>query len=181
MLEAPREVNQPQAIGERLLTSRPERDAGMGAHRLEQHRDRLGDRAVIAPDMELRQQSQCVGDLDAQSHQVPSGRPHAWDAGDGLCSSPFGIHILPEGEKSIVAESEERPPQSGKDPEFVIGPFDGRESIAQRDDFLAIVERTATDQHMGNAPRLKSTDIGPGYVASRSCGIGERGCRYGAA
>ena len=93
----------------------------------------------------------------------------------------IGIEILPEGKESVVAESEERAAQGGKDPELVIRPFDGGEGIAQSDDFLAVVERAATDQHVRNAPRLKGTDIWPSDIGSRSCGIGERGCRHGAA
>ena len=76
----------------------------------------------------------------------------------------IGIEILPEGEERVVAEREERTAQRGKDPEFVIRPFDGGEGIAQRDDLLAIVERATADQHVRNAPRLERADVGPGDV-----------------
>ena len=51
-LEAPGHVYQPQAIGQRLLTCRPQRDTGVGAHLLEKHCDRLRDRTLVAAVME---------------------------------------------------------------------------------------------------------------------------------
>ena len=36
----------------------------------------------------------------------------------------LAVEILPEGEKRVVAEGEERAAEGGKDPEFVVGPFD---------------------------------------------------------
>jgi hypothetical protein len=54
---------QPQAIGERLLAGRPERDAGMSAHRLKQYGDRLGNRALIAPCVESRHDDVSIGHL----------------------------------------------------------------------------------------------------------------------
>ena len=65
-LEMPRHVDQPLAVGERLLAGRPERDAGMCAHGLQQHGDGLSDRAVVAPDVKPPQELQRVGDLDAR-------------------------------------------------------------------------------------------------------------------
>ena len=63
-LEMPRHVNQPLAIGERLLAGRPKRDAGMCAHCFQQHDDGFSNRAVVAPDVKAPQELQGVGYLD---------------------------------------------------------------------------------------------------------------------
>ena len=177
-LEATREVNDPRAIGERLLASCPKRDASMSAHALKQHRDRLRNGPVIAPCMKLCQQIESVCNfLRILIKLFPIDRMHRVQP--PRTQSAVGIHILPVGEKCVVTKGKEGSPQRGKDPELVIGPLDGRERIAKRDDLFPGMEGTTTDQDMRNAPRLKSTNIGPGDVGEVRCAIDERGCRYG--
>ena len=160
-LEAPRHVDQPQAVGERLLAGRPKRDAGVRAHGFEQHGDRLGDRAVVAPDVKPPQELQRVGDLDARQDRAQSGRSACIGWRRRVFSSAVDVDILPESEERLVAEREERPAQRRKDPELVVGPFDRGEGVAQRDDLLAIVERAPAHEHVRDAPRLQRADVGP--------------------
>ncbi len=89
-LEAPRQVDQPQAVGEGLLASRPERDAGMRAHRVEQHRDGLGNRAVVTPDVKPRQQSQAHRRPHAQRDQADSRSTACIGCSRRICSAPSG-------------------------------------------------------------------------------------------
>ena len=63
LFEAPRQVDHPQAVGERLLAGRPHRNARMRANRIEQHQYRLGDWTAIASHMEATQQSKRIGDF----------------------------------------------------------------------------------------------------------------------
>ena len=43
-----RQLGEVQDVGERLLARRPQREAGVGARRLEQPRDGVGDRPAVA-------------------------------------------------------------------------------------------------------------------------------------
>jgi len=62
-LELARHVNEPLRVGERLLTGRPQGDPGMGAHHVQQRRDRLGNRTAIARDMQAAQQVEGIRHL----------------------------------------------------------------------------------------------------------------------
>ena len=75
-LEMPRHVDQPLTVGERLLTVRPESDAGMRPYGFQQHGNGLGDRAVVAPHMKPSQKLQGVGDVDGRRiKSCPVDRP----------------------------------------------------------------------------------------------------------
>ena len=57
-----RELGDVQHVGERLLAGRPQDEADMRARLGEQPADRVGDRPVVAPAVQLLQQPQRVGD-----------------------------------------------------------------------------------------------------------------------
>ena len=59
-----RHVNQPLAVGEGLLASRPESHAGMRPQGCKQHGNGLGDRAPVPPDVKLSEEGESVGDLN---------------------------------------------------------------------------------------------------------------------
>ena len=127
----------------------------MGAHRVEQHHDGLGNRTVITPGMKPRQQSQRIGYLMRDGIKLTAiDSMHRMQPSD--LQRAIRANILTEGEQRLVAEGEQRTAEGRKHPELVIRPFDRDKRIAQRDDLLAVVERAAADQHVGNAPRLQT-------------------------
>ena len=63
LFEPPRQVDHPQAVGQRLLASWPHRNARMRPNRVQQHQYRLCDWAAVASHMEAAQQSERIGDF----------------------------------------------------------------------------------------------------------------------
>ena len=62
-LVLPRQLGDVQHVGERLLAGRPQHEADVRARRRSSSlRDRVGDRPIVAPRVQLRQQPQRVGD-----------------------------------------------------------------------------------------------------------------------
>jgi hypothetical protein len=55
------------------------------------------------------------------------------------------------GEKGVIAEREHGSTQGGIDPQLVVRPFDCRKSIAQSEDFLAVVKGAAADENVREA------------------------------
>ena len=82
-------------VGKCLLAAWPKRDAGMRAQRLEQRGDRLGDRAVVAPNVERPQQIQCVSDLDGGRIEGRAVDHLHWIEAATL-QSTLAVDILPE-------------------------------------------------------------------------------------
>jgi hypothetical protein len=54
--------------------------------------------------------------------------------------SAVRVDFLSKKQKSFVIQSEERPVESCKNTELILGPFDCSEGIAKSNDFLAFVE-----------------------------------------
>ena len=68
-------------IGERLFTRRPQRDAGMRPHGIQQNSDGLRNRAAVASQMQLAQQLEGLGRLHRRGRERTSVyRPHRIDA-----------------------------------------------------------------------------------------------------
>ena len=82
-------------VGKCLLAAWPKRDAGMRAQRLEQRDDRLGDRAVVAPNVERPQQIQCISDLDGGRIEGRAVDHLHWIEAATL-QSTLAVDILPE-------------------------------------------------------------------------------------
>src|SRR5262249_60953257 len=61
LLESARQVDHAQAVGQRLLSSRPHRNARMRPNRVEQQQYGLGDGTAVPPQVETTQQSKCIG------------------------------------------------------------------------------------------------------------------------
>src|SRR5262249_26317140 len=78
------------------------------------------------------------------------------------------IDVLSEREKRLISKGKQRTPQGGKDPEFVVWPFDGNQRIAQRDQLFTIMKRNAAHKHVGGASALKSADIGTRDVSGEA-------------
>ena len=155
----PRHVDQPLAIRKRLLAVRPERDAGVRAHRLKQRGDRLGDRAIVAPDVKQSQDIERIRNLDRGGVERRTiDHPH-WIEPAGLEGAVLA-HLLPKNEERLIANSEEWASKRREDLQFVIRPLDRRQRVAKRDDFLAIVKRAPTDKNVGNAASFKRANIG---------------------
>src|SRR5262249_48147172 len=69
-------------------------------------------------------------------------------------------------EQRFVAEGQEGAAQCGKYLELVVRPLNRSDGVAQRHDLFAIVERTAADQDVGYAPRLKRAHVWPRNVGA---------------
>src|SRR5712692_7439680 len=69
-------------------------------------------------------------------------------------------------EQRAVGERKQRTAQRRKDREFVVGPLDRGERIAQRLDLLAFIKRAASHQHVRYMTRLERTQIRPRDVAA---------------
>ena len=151
----PRHVDQPLAIRERLLAVRPERDAGVRAHRLKQRGDRLSDRAIVAPDVKESQDIERIRDLDRGGVQRRT-IDHAHRIEPAGLEVTVVAHLLPEDEESLIANSEEWASKRREDLQLIIRPLDRRKGVAKRDDFLAIMKRAPTDKNVGNASRLQA-------------------------
>lgn len=80
----------------------------MRAQRLEQRGDRLGDRAVVAPNVKRPQQIQCISDLDRGRTE---GRPidHLHWIKMASIEGAIAVDMLPESKESPVAKCEKRP------------------------------------------------------------------------
>src|SRR5262249_26979755 len=113
----------------------------MGAHCLKQHHDRLRDWSVVASRMEARQKAQSIGDIArGRGELLAIDAMHRMQAA-GL-QPTLRIDVLSEGEKRLISKGEQRTPQGGKNPEFVVWPFDGNQRIAHRDQLFTIMKRT---------------------------------------
>ena len=105
-LKMPRHVDQPLTIRQRLLAVRPERDAGVRAHRLKQRGDCLSDRTMIAPDVKEPQDFERFSDLDrGRNERRAIERVHRIEAA-GL-EVAVVAHLLPKDEEGLVANGEE--------------------------------------------------------------------------
>lgn len=96
----------------RLLSSRPHRNRRMRTQCVQQHQNRLCDWALIAPYIELSDQTEGVGDF------LRGGvEPSAVDRMQRMQSSDlqlaFCAKVLAIGEKGVIAEREHRSAQGG--------------------------------------------------------------------
>ena len=164
-LEAAGHVNEPLTVCQRLFTVLPERHTGVGPHCVQQFGNGFSNRTVVAPDVKPAEKVECIGDLQASRIER--------FAVDGLhwIQVPNGeraIHItpVPINEKRLVAKREEWPSESGEHLEFVIGPLDRRDRIAERDDLLSIMEGPPANEDVRYAARLQRTDVGPRHIGS---------------
>ena len=73
-------------------------------------------------------------------------------------------------EQRVVGEREERAAQRRVDRELVVGPLDRGERVAHRLHLLALVKRSAADEHVRDAPRLERAHVGARRDLRRSSG-----------
>ena len=130
---------------------------------VEQPADRVGDRPVVAPPVQLLQQPQRVGDrqqvrrrlagqrqlLRRNCRRAPSESRNGWNA-PNRCRNSSSC-------SSSIAKSD--PLQRREHRQLVVGPLDRGQRRADRLDFLAAVKRLAADEQMRNAARLDRVDV----------------------
>ena len=155
-LVAPRHVHQTHHVGQRLIPGRPDGEAGVSASGGEQSRNRVGDGTAVAPAMESADHGEGRGDFLEWRGQVVRQPMKRIEAAEGFAKAQQGA----------VGEREERAVQRREDREFVVGPLDCGERVADRFDFFAHVEGAATHQHMRHVARLERADVGAGDVAA---------------
>jgi hypothetical protein len=145
-------------IGEGLLAGRPKRKPGMCPHGLQKHHDCLGDRMVVAPNMQIPQQLERIGDPGCFGRNRSTvDRPHRVEATSS--ESTVRLDFLPKKQKSLVIQGEERPAERCKNAQLVVGPLDCGKRIAKSNDFLAFVERSPAHQHVRNTAALQLADV----------------------
>jgi hypothetical protein len=154
----PRHVDEPLAIRQGLLAILPERDAGVRPDSLQERGNGLCDRPPVPPYVKPTQKIECVGDLGGSGIELrPIDPVHRVETADG--ERTVAIDPLPIQQKSLVAQRKERTAQRREDLELIVGPFDCREGVSERDDFLAVMERTAADENVGYAARFERPDV----------------------
>jgi hypothetical protein len=158
-LEAPRQVDDAKAVGEGLLAGGPDRDAGVGAHRVEQARHRLGEGASVAGTMEPREDAEGLRDLALGGAEgLHVDRVHGMQAPDPMS----------KGQQDVVAEGEERAAQRGEYAQLVVRPLDRDERVAQREHLLAVVIRAPAHEDVGHAAHLQRSHVGPRHVVTEA-------------
>src|SRR6516164_379353 len=80
--------------------------------------------------------------------------------------SAVAVKVLPESKELLVPKRKEWPAEGGKHSQLIIRAFDRGESIAESDDFLAIVERAPAYQNMRNTTDFQRSDVGPCNIGS---------------
>ena len=157
-LEAASQIEHAQDVAERLLAGGPDRDARVGARRLEELRERVGDGPAVAPDgaacreCDSASATSRVSGLSALSSRRRSG-----------CNRPM---LMTKREERVVADREERAAQGRVDAELVVGPFDGRERVANREHLFALVKRSTADQHVRDVAHFERAHVRPRDVLS---------------
>ena len=152
-----RELGDVQHVGQRLLAAGPEHESDVGPRRFEDPRDGVRDGPMIAVPVQLLQQPQGVGDW----HEVRRRLGGQRQLGAGIAAQLVRdaermeqAESMPVLEQVLVVDGEQRPLQRREHRQLVVGPLDGRQSRANRLDFLAVVERLAADEQMRNARAL---------------------------
>jgi hypothetical protein len=103
LLKSARQVDHTQAVGQRLLASRPHRNARVRPNRVEQHRYRLGNGTAVPPQVKATQQTKCVGHLPGNRLQPCSvNRMHGMQPTQ--LKLTVGAQSLPIDKQSVVAE-----------------------------------------------------------------------------
>src|SRR5258705_474140 len=123
-------------IRECLFTSRPVGESGMSTRKGEQCPDSLGDRTVIPPAMKFPQDPKRFGNLKQRLWQVTRWLPERMQ-----CRALAAIR-----EQLRIGEGEEWSSQRRKDSEFIIGPLNRSERVADRFYFLSRMERASANE-----------------------------------
>jgi hypothetical protein len=111
-------------IGEGLLAGRPKSKSGMRPHSFQKHHDGLGDRTAVAPEMQIPQQFERIGDLRRCGRDRRTvDRRHGIETAN--LEGAVLLDLLPKKEESLVVQREERPAQGCEDAELVIGAIFG--------------------------------------------------------
>ena len=99
--------------------------------RLKQCGDRLGDRAMVTPNVKEPQQIQCIGNFDGGGIQLLAiDRLYRIET-PGL-QSALAVDTLPESEEGLVAQCEKWAAQRGEDLQLIVRPFDRRDGRRRR-------------------------------------------------
>jgi hypothetical protein len=125
---------------------------------LQKHHDCLGDRTLFAPNMQIPQKLERIGDPGCFGRNRSTvDRPHRVEATSS--ESAVRLDFLPKKQESLVIQGEKRPAEGRKNAQLVVGPFDCSERIAKSNDFLAFVERAPAYQHVRNTAALRRSDV----------------------
>ena len=105
LLETPRQVDQPKAVGQRLLACRPHRNARVRPDRIEQHQYSLGDGPTVAVQVEATHQVKCICDLLCSRLKLVSiDRVHRMES--AYLQVTIVADCLPVDEQGVVAKRE---------------------------------------------------------------------------
>ena len=153
-LGAPRQIQEAADVRQRLLSRRPDREAGMRAHGGEEASDRIGERPSISLPVQVAQQGERLGDGQQRRRRLLGQRTEGMQR---------AIAVAP-GEQRAVVERQERPAQRGEQRELVLGTLDRQQHVAQGLDLLARVERAAADQDVPQVARLERAHVRTRHV-----------------
>ncbi len=170
-LEAARQVEHAERVGERLLARRPDGDARVRARRREEPLQRVGDGPPVPPEVQLAEDRERVD--HRRDAAVVVGRRRLERAervqraqGEALggARGGRGRRGVAIGEERVVRQREEGAPQRRVQAELVVGPLDGGERVPHGLHLLAVVEGAASDEHVRDAPRLERAHVAAGEV-----------------
>ena len=150
---APGEIGNVQHVGQGLLSAGPEREGHMRPSRDQQIVQRVGNRAGIAPLVQLAEQREGI------AHRLQ------------VCREVLRYLIRMEPaevvavlQQAVVAYGEQSAPQRRKYGQLVVGPLDRRQRRANRLDFLTIVEGLAAHQQVRDVACFEGLHVRPGDV-----------------
>src|SRR5262249_32872767 len=137
-LEIAREINKSLTIRKSLFAVSPERNPWKRASPFEEHRDRLRDRTMVAPEMKPAQKLKGVRHLHGHGIQRLAVDPAAWIEPLGSRCTTAAVHLLTEGKQRFIAERKERAAQRCEHLQLVLGPLDRSQRVAKRDHFFPV-------------------------------------------
>ena len=125
--------------------------------------ERLGDRTVVPPGVEPREDGERTGHLLVGADEIVD-RLRA----KGVKS----VKTVSVGEQSVVPEGEERSSERREDPQLVVGPLDRAQGVAQGEHLFALVEGAPPHEDVRKSahlvgPLTHSTRLGSSSRAAR--------------
>ena len=140
-------------VRQRLLTRRPQHEADVRPRGVEELRDRVAHRPIVAAAVQAAKQMQRVG------HRLPLRRHGLWHS--ERMQRSMMVAIL---EQRLVVDREERAAQRREHRQLVVGPLDGRERAADRLHLLAFVKRLAADEQVRDTARFERVHVRTRHV-----------------
>ena len=147
--EGPGQIRDPVNVGEDLMASRTQREAGVRARGLQQQVDGFGNGAAVASAVESAKKQQRFGDR----RQIVVG--FAGQRTEGMQRT----NLETPAKQRRVGDREQSAAERGEDRQFVVGPFHRRQRGAERFHLLAMVKRFRADQQMLNVARFQTARV----------------------